>query len=125
MAKYLATFNDTLGDVEVNGFTVMSEKDMERYENLAYSITWDFSYRIGSEKLEYTSGEDLLSRIEFKELSSEDVKSVKKLFNNQFGTFIGEDFLGNVVGGDVEEEEWEEEDEDYGYKNDDDDNDDY
>lgn len=122
MAKYLAIFNDTLGDVEINGFTVMSEKDMERYEDLAFSITWSFSYEIGDENLEYSSGEDLLTRIEFKPISSDEVKMLKKVFNNQFGTFIGEDFLEDVVGGDIDddEEDWEE-DEGYGYTNNDDD----
>lgn len=127
MAKFIAIFNDTLGDIEINGFTVMSEKDVERYENLAYSITWGFSYSIGNEELHYTSGEDLLTRVDFKEISSDEVKSLKKVFNNEFGVFISEDHLENIASGDGDDEEdWDEEDDyGHGYGNNDDQDDDY
>lgn len=97
MAKFLAIFNDVIDDIEVNGFVVMSEKDMNNYEELAYSITWPFSYQFGSEKIHYSSGEDLLTRIEFKELMADEVKMLKKTFNNEFGVFISEDFLNSVA----------------------------
>ena len=111
MAKFLAIFNDAIDDIEINGFVVMSEKDMNNYEDLAYSITWPFSYQLGSEKIRYSSGEDLLTRIEFKELTADEVKMLKKTFNNEFGVFIKEDFLESVADGDEEDEEiWEEDD---------------
>lgn len=112
MAKFLAIFNDTIGDIEINGFVVMSEKDMENYEDLAYSITWPFTYKIGDERLEYSSGEDLLTRIEFKEIGSDEVKALKKTFNNEFGVFVSEEFLETVADGDEEdfEEDWEDDD---------------
>ena len=111
MAKFLAIFNDAIDDIEINGFVVMSEKDMNNYEDLAYSITWPFSYQLGSEKIHYSSGEDLLTRIEFKELTADEVKMLKKTFNNEFGVFIKEDFLESVADGDEEDEEiWEEDD---------------
>ena len=111
MAKFLAIFNDAIDDIEINGFVVMSEKDMNNYEDLAYSITWPFSYQLGSEKILYTSGEDLLTRVEFKELTADEVKMLKKTFNNEFGVFIKEDFLESVADGDEEDEEiWEEDD---------------
>ena len=111
MAKFLAIFNDAIDDIEINGFIVMSEKDMNNYEDLAYSITWPFSYQLGSEKIHYSSGEDLLTRVEFKELTADEVKMLKKTFNNEFGIFIKEEFLESVADGDEEDEEiWEEDD---------------
>lgn len=111
MAKFLAIFSDSIDDIELNGFVVMSEKDMNNYEDLAYSITWPFSYQLGSEKIQYSSGEDLLTRIEFKELTADEVKMLKKTFNNEFGVFIKEEFLVSVAKGDEEEEEdWDEDD---------------
>ena len=111
MAKFLAIFNDAIDDIEINGFIVMSEKDMNNYEDLAYSITWPFSYQLGSEKIHYSSGEDLLTRVEFKELTADEVKMLKKTFNNEFGVFIKEEFLESVADGDEEDEEvWEDDD---------------
>jgi len=113
MAKFLAIFNDAIDDIEINGFVVMSEKDMNNYEDLAYSITWPFSYQLGSEKILYTSGEDLLTRVEFKELTADEVKMLKKTFNNEFGVFIKEEFLKTVADGDIDDEEiWDEDSDD-------------
>ena len=72
MAKYLAIFSDMIDEVEINGFIIMSDKEVENFEDLASSITWPFTYEFenGSE-IEYSDGEDLLSRIEFKELNSD------------------------------------------------------
>ena len=111
MAKFIATFNDTIDDIEINGFTVLTDKEVEEYEELAYSITWPFTYKMGEYELEFSNGDDLLSKIDFKEISFEDSKSLKKLFNNEFGVFIGFDFLEDIV---------HEEEEDY-----DDDNDEF
>jgi hypothetical protein len=111
MAKFLAILSDSIDDIEINGFVVMSEKDMNNYEDLAYSITWPFSYQLGSEKIHYSSGEDLLTRIEFKELTADEVKMLKKTFNNEFGVFISEEFLKSVADGDEgDEEDWGEDD---------------
>ncbi len=107
MAKYLATFSDTIDDIELNGFVVMSEKEMERYEELANSITWPFTYELGEEEIEYTSGEDLLCRIDFREISNEEGKTFKKVFNNKFGVFVEETYLENIV-----DEESDDDDED-------------
>ena len=124
MAKFLAIFNDAIDDIEINGFIVMSEKDMNNYEDLAYSITWPFSYQLGSEKIHYSSGEDLLSRIEFKEISNEEAKAIKRLFNEEFGLFIDESFLNEVIG---EEEDYDDDEMDYDSDDeyDDDEDDDY
>jgi len=97
MAKFIAIFNDTISDVEVNGFSVMTDKEVDEYEELAYSITWPFTYKIGDYELEFSDGEDLLSKIEFKELTFDDSKSLKKVFNNKFGFFIDLDYLETIV----------------------------
>lgn len=111
MAKFIATFNDTIDDIELNGFTVLTEKDVEEFENMAYSITWPFKFKIGEYSLEYSSGEELLTKIDFREISFEESKTLKKLFNNEFGFFIGFDFLQSIVGEESEFDEDEDEDE--------------
>lgn len=126
MAKFLVTFTDTLDEIEINGFTVMSDKEVENFEELAASINWPFVYKMGNDELEYSSGEDLLSRIEFKEITNEEAKTFKRLFNNEFGVFITESFLEEVIG-DEDEISFEDDDMDDLYDNygDDDDDDNY
>ena len=113
MGKYLAIFSDTLNDIEINGFVTMTDKEMERFELLATSITWDFEHTIGEEKIYFSSGEDLLSKIDFKEISNEEYKTLKKIFKTAFGFFISEETLEDIVG-DIEaiDEDLEEDDDD-------------
>lgn len=127
MAKFLVTFTDTLDEIEINGFTVMSDKEVENFEELAASINWPFVYKMGTDELEYSSGEDLLSRIEFKEITNEEAKTFKRLFNNEFGVFITESFLEEVIGDEDEIDFDDEDDIDNQYDNygDDDDDDNY
>jgi hypothetical protein len=120
MAKYLAVFTDTIDEIEINGFVVMTEKEVETYEQMATSIAWPFVFNVGEDELEYSSGEDLLTRIEFKEISLEESKTIKRIFNNEFGVFINENFLAEVIG----EEEDDEFDDDYDDEFDDDESDD-
>ena len=40
---------------------------------------------------------DTLSKIEFKELTFEEARNLKKLFNGEFGTFITEDALEQIT----------------------------
>ena len=97
MAKYVAIFNDTLDDIEINGFVTMSERETKDYEELAESITWPFSYPMGDASLTFTSGEDLLTRIDFREISNEEFKSLQRMFNGEFGVFIDDTFLENLT----------------------------
>lgn len=113
MAKYLAMFSDTIDEIEINGFVVMTDREVETYEEMAGSINWPFVYNVGQDELEYTSGEDLLTRIEFKEISIEEAKMIKRIFNNNFGVFIDETSLIEVIGEEDEEDEEDGEDEDY------------
>lgn len=110
MAKILAIFNDSINEVDlnvdINGFIIMTNKEMEDYEETASSITWPFTYQLGELELEFVSGDDLLTRIDFKEISNEEAKIFKRLFNDEFGTFITEDELHNIIGDeDLDEEE--------------------
>lgn len=110
MAKILAIFNDSINEVDlnvdINGFIVMTNKQMEDYEEIASSITWPFTYQLGELELEFGSGDDLLTRIDFKEISTEEAKTFKRLFNDEFGTFITEDELHNIIGDeDLDDEE--------------------
>lgn len=113
MAKYLAKFSSIVHEIEISGFIVMNEREVENFEELALSITWDFVYEFGEDdqfQIEFSDGEDLLSRIEFKEISLDEAKTLKRLFNDEFGTFIGEAFLEQVIG--EEDSDFDDEDED-------------
>ena len=127
MAKFLVTVTYTLDEIEINCFTVMSDKEVENFEELAASINWPFVYKMGTDELEYSSGEDLLSRIEFKEITNEEAKTFKRLFNNEFGVFITESFLEEVIGDEDEIDFDDEDDIDNQYDNygDDEDDDNY
>jgi hypothetical protein len=121
MAKYLATFSDMVNEIEITGFVIMTDKEVENFEELATSITWDFTYDFGEEdqfQLEYSSGEDLLSRVEFKELNPEEVKTFKRLFNNKFGIFIGEEFLEQIIGNEDSDFDDDEDEDDIDYETD-------
>jgi len=98
MAKYLVTFNDQINEIEINGFKTMTEKEVENFEKLAESIMWGFSYKLGSgKKLHFSDGNDFLSKFEFKILTFEEDRNLKKLFNGEFGTFITEDKLESIT----------------------------
>lgn len=126
MAKYLVTFNDQINDIEINGFRLMTEKEVESLEDLATSITWSFTYPLANIELEYTSGDDYLDRLEFKEITNEEHKALKKVFNGQFGIFISEDYLETLIDDvdsfdDEEEEDFDEDDFDESFDEDEDD----
>ncbi len=103
MAKYLATFSDSIDDIEITGFITMTDKEMERFEELASSINWDFSYDVknidslDTSSLLFSSGDDLLTRIDFREISNEEYKILNKVFEDGFGVFIGEDYLEEII----------------------------
>ena len=116
MAKIIAIYNDSIQSVDiqvdVNGFVIMTNKEMEDYVELASSITWSFNYEFNEMELEFTNGEDLLSRIDFREISNEEARLFKRLFNDEFGLFITEDELHTIIG-DEEDLDEESDDEDY------------
>lgn len=112
MAKYLAIYKDTIGyGVEINGFVTMTEKERSTYEDLALSIGWNFTMLSGEEEIEYTSGDDLFSRIDFEEISNEEYKIFEKRFEGSFGVFPDLDFLNDVISDEKDDED--ELDEDY------------
>jgi len=118
MARYLAIFIDNHGEeFDVHGFKIMTEKEVNDFEDIATSITWSFEYYANSECLYYSNGEDLLSRIEFKEITKDEYDTFNKIFGGEFGTFIGEEYLQSILDGEAEldeesdEEEWDDIDE--------------
>lgn len=117
MAKYLVTFNDQINEIDVYGFRLMTDKEVENLEDLASSIAWSFTYPLNSgDELEFLSGDDYLSKLEFKEISNEEFKAIKKAFgSDEFGIFIGEESLEHLVN---EEDDYldDEEDDDYNDK---------
>ncbi len=111
MAKFLVTFNDVIEDsIDINGFSVMTDKEVLTFEELANSITWPFTYKFedGTE-LYYTSGESFLSTIIFKEISNEEAKALTRLFNDEFGFFIGESFLRSTIDEEDDEDDFDDE----------------
>ena len=116
MAKIIAIYNDSIENtniqVDIQGFIIMTNKEMEDYIELASSITWPFTNNFNDLELEFTNGEDLLSRIDFREISNEEAKVFKRLFNDEFGVFISEDELHTIIG-DEEDLDEESDDEDY------------
>jgi hypothetical protein len=112
MKKYLVIFNDLYNDeVEVNGFMVMTEKEVDYYEDLVYTISWDFQVDFNDIQLTYNSGEDLLSKIDFKEISNEQYKMFEKLFENGFGYVVKLETIETIADG--EDVEYEDLDEDF------------
>lgn len=98
MAKFLVTFSDVLNDVEINGFGLMTDKEVDNFENLANSIGWEFSYKLTDTEVFFLNGEDLISKLDFKEISNDEFKVLKKLFKDKFGTFVDEAYLEGIIG---------------------------
>jgi len=126
MAKYVVIFNDTLDDIELNGFITMTDKEVENFEELAASITWGFSYPLAEEEtsIHFSSGDDLLTRIDFREISTEEFKNLKRIFNGKFGVFITEEFLEGIIGEENDDNDIDDKDDDYDVRYGDDDDED-
>ena len=97
MTKYVATFNDFLNGVELNGFTILTESEVDSLEEAASMLLLDFTYQVGDEELEFTSGEDLLTRIDFREITNAEYENLKKIFDGEFGVFVNESYLQSVI----------------------------
>ena len=120
MARYLVTFRDNhMEEFDVNGFKIMSEKELSRFEELANSITWEFAYYANNESLVYSNGEDFLSRIDYKEITKDDYDVIDKIFGEEYGTFINEDYLQTVIDGEDKYEGGDEYDDELDFGNDD------
>ena len=50
MAKYLATYSDTLNEIEINGFTIMTDKEIEKYKALGFNEDQMRQIRLGLQK---------------------------------------------------------------------------
>lgn len=127
MAKYIVTYNDIFNDVEINGFKLMTDKEVDLFEKLLESIFWEIRYPLASgEDIVYSNGDDLYSRIEFKEISQGEYTAIKKVFATNFGTFIDEEFLQTLFDEETEVDDDDNEiDEDNHRSYDSDDEDDY
>jgi hypothetical protein len=118
MAKYLVTFNDQINGIEISGLRVMTLSEVNRFEELANSIEWEFTYNLSGEILEYYNGEDFLSRIDYKEITNDEASVIKKLFNDSFGFFIDEAYLEGIL--DEDEDDEDDDTDDYSYDEDED-----
>jgi len=124
MAKYIVTFNDQINDIELFGFKLMTEKEVESFEDLSESIRWTFYFPLANHlELEFSDGNDLLSKLDFKEVSNDEFKYLKKVFGEGFGFFIDEEFLESQL--EEEEEELYDQEDDYDQEDSFDNDDDY
>ncbi len=121
MKKYIAIFTCEFNSVNLHGFQLMSEKQMDSYIELAESIIWDITFELGDDKeLYFSDGLELLSNIEFNEVTNEEYKAISRTFvNGEFGTFIDKQFLDNLV--EEEEETQIDDDDEDGYRKEEDD----
>jgi len=111
MSKYVAIFSDNHGEeFDVYGFRIMTEKEVDRFEELANSINFEFNFYATTECLTYSNGEDFLSRIDFKTITTEEYNTLDKLFGGEFGTFIGEEYLKVVMEGDSDDNDFDDSD---------------
>jgi len=125
MKKYLATFTFKYDSdsIALHGFQVMTEKEMDVYNDIAESIIWDFTIEDSSDEKElyFSDGLELLSSLDFKEISNDEYKALLKVFEDgKFGTFISEESLQTIVS-DEEESSIDEDDEEEDDNNDNDD----
>ena len=99
MAKHLAIYQDTTGNQEFYGFRVMTTKEVSSYEELLESISWEINYFTCDEDtyITYYNGEELLNRIEFKEIKNEEYSILNELFENGFGYFPDQAFLESII----------------------------
>jgi hypothetical protein len=121
MKKCVAIFYDCLGSIDVNGFMTMTDKEAEDYERLLSEITWEIVYDAYDEELVYSSGEEILSLIEFKDITNEEYKMFERLFGGKFGVFIDAAFLSSIIKQDSRDtDDMDEEEDDYDQMSDDD-----
>jgi hypothetical protein len=100
MARYLVIFSDNHNEeFDVDGFKIMTEKEVNLFEEIANNISWEFEFCANSECFIYANGEEFLTRIEFKEITKEVYDALAKTFGGEFGTFIGVEFLKNILDG--------------------------
>jgi hypothetical protein len=100
MKRFIAIYVDNYNDeFDIHGFQIMTDKEQSQYEEMANGISWDFEYCSNSGCISYSNGEDLLSRIEFKEITKSEFDNLEKLFDGQFGIFVSYDYLSSIVNG--------------------------
>jgi hypothetical protein len=115
MAKYLAIFEDrtTQEGIELYGFKAMTSKEILSYEDLINSITWEFEHTLmdGASYVTYANGEELFSRITFREITNDEFNSIDKLFDGSFDIFPDENFLCAILNESEDKDYTDDEDE--------------
>ena len=64
---------------------------------------------MGDTAIAFENGDELLSRIDFNEVSNEEFNSIKRVFNGEMGVFVDIIFLENIVD---EEDDYDDDDDD-------------
>lgn len=110
MSKVLVKFSDTFNDVEIIGFKVMTDIDSNYYQDMAESITWPFTFETSFGQIEFLNGDNLMSKLEFEEISDDEYKVLKRVFGDEYGIFIAKEYLEYIID---EENGFDDEDDEY------------
>ena len=91
-------------EMDVEGFAILEKADADRLKKTLKNFKRQFTICIGTnEEIDYEQGSDMLDELEFKKISEEEYKTVKKLF----GTSGGHDFADIIY----ELENWDKDEE--------------
>lgn len=80
-------------EMDVEGFAMLEKSEADKLKKTLKNFKREFTVCIGTnEEIDYEKGSDMLDELEFKKISEEEYKTVKKLF----GTSGGHDFVDIV-----------------------------
>jgi hypothetical protein len=97
MAKILVKFSDVFNDVDIVGFKVMTDIESNYYQDIAEDITWPFTFETSFGEIEFLNGESLISKLEFEEISNDEYKMIKRVFGDQYGIFVNQEYLEYII----------------------------
>jgi len=85
--KILVSWDTNWADeMDISGWSIMTEKEATEFKEKLKNIKSWFTICVGTnEDIEYASGKDLLDELEFKKITEEEEKIIKKFFGDSFG----------------------------------------
>ena len=99
MSKVLIKWEDNWADeMDIVGFQIMEDKEWKAMKAALEDVENEFTVCIGTnEEIDYKNGQALLDTLTVKKLSTEEYKTIKRLFGEEFGftqfTYASEDVL--------------------------------
>jgi hypothetical protein len=91
-------------EMDINGFAIMDKSEWEDYKKMLKNKERFYIYIGTNEEIDYNNGNELLKEISVKNISDDEVKTIRKFFGSEggFTQFIGLD--------EDEDEDWDDED---------------